>query len=101
MIRCANVFVGAVVYAVDSAVTIRNCFFYDNQALKLGRGSAVFSMNSNINIEHSVFLQHKSSGNGGVIYASRNSNVAILDSFFEGKVLTLFLKYALVGSGSC
>ena len=77
---------GAVVYAVNSSVTIRNCFFISNKALSTGRGSAVFSLNSSISIEYSVFYNHQSKGNGGVIYAGQNSNVAVQGSFFESNL---------------
>ncbi len=86
-VLCADGFSGAVVLAMNSAVTIKNCYFVNNKALKLGRGSAIFGVNSNISIEHSVFSNHVSKGNGGTIYASRKSNVDILGSIFEGKIL--------------
>jgi hypothetical protein len=86
-VLCADGCSGAVVLAMNSAVTIKNCYFVGNKALKLGRGSAIFGVNSNISIEHSVFSNHLSKGNGGTIHASRKSNVDILGSIFEGKML--------------
>ncbi len=82
----ADVTTGAVIYAENSLVTIRNCFFYSNTALMKGRGSAIFSLNSSISIEYSVFYNHLSQGNGGVIYAGQNSHVAIQGSFFESNI---------------
>ncbi len=77
---------GAAIYAKNSKVTIKNCFFIGNKALKTGRGAAIFSLNSSISIEYSVFYGHQSKGNGGVLYAGQNSNVAIQGSFFEGNI---------------
>ena len=80
---------GAAIYAKNSKITIKNCFFVANKALQTGRGAAIFSLNSSISIEHSVFVQHQSKGNGGVLYAGQNSNVAIQGSFFEGNICFL------------
>ncbi len=80
---------GAAIYAKNSKVTIRNCFFFGNKALKTARGGAIFSLNSSISIEHSVFYGHRSNANGGVLYAGENSNVAIIGSVFEGNICFL------------
>jgi hypothetical protein len=80
---------GAAIYAKNSKVTIKNCFFVGNKALKRGRGAAVFSLNSSISIQHSVFYAHESKGNGGILYAGQNSNVDIQGSFFEGNMYIL------------
>jgi hypothetical protein len=82
---------GGVIFAKNSKVAFKNCFFINNRALSEGRGSAIFSLNSDITIEGSVFLNHNSKGNGGVIYAAQNSNVAIRHSFFESKSHLLLL----------
>ena len=81
---------GAAIYAKNSKVTIRNCFLIGNKALKTGRGAAIFASNSSISIEYSVFIDHQSKGNGGVLYAGDNSNVAIQGSFFEGNICNLY-----------
>ena len=86
---------GAAIYTKNSKVTIKNCFFYQNKALKSARGAAIFSLNSSISIEHSVFYGHQSKGNGGVLYAGENSNVAIQGSFFEGNLCFLCLRAML------
>ena len=83
---CTDVATGAVIYAENSLVTIRNCFFISNTALMKGRGSAIFSLNSSISIEYSVFYNHLSQGNGGAIYADQKSYVAIQGSFFESNI---------------
>ena len=80
---------GAAIYAKNSKVTFRNCFFIGNTALKTARGGAIFSLNSSISIEYSVFYGHRSNANGGVLYAGENSNVAIQGSFFEGTLCFL------------
>jgi len=87
---------GAVFHVQNSEVTIKNCFFIANEAFGEGRGSAIFSLNSNITIYGSVFLNHNSKGNGGVIHAAKKSNVAIRRSFFESNMRNAVL--SLIGT---
>jgi len=53
---------GGVIFAKNSKVAFKNCFFINNRALSEGRGSAIFSLNSDITIEGSVFFKPQLEG---------------------------------------
>jgi hypothetical protein len=80
---------GGTIYAENSTVNIRNCFFINNSVYNTGSGAsgaAIFSKNSQVNIENTVFYSHKAKSDGAVIYAGLSTNLTITDCRFEDSI---------------
>ena len=80
---------GGAIYAENSSLTVRNCFFINNSVFNIGSGAsgaALFAKNSNVYVENTVFYSHKSKADGGVIYAGHSSNLTVTDSRFEDAI---------------
>jgi predicted outer membrane repeat protein len=74
---------GGAMYADNSTLILRNCWFEGNSALLAGSGGALYAKNSKIIIDGTVFQSQKTHNYGGAI-TTIASDLEISRSVFAG-----------------
>jgi hypothetical protein len=86
---------GGALYADNSTLTLRNCWFEGNSALLAGSGGSLYAKNSKIIIDGTVFKNQKTQNYGGAITAIA-SDLEITRSVFAGLVYLCVLMARLI-----
>lgn len=92
-----SAFGGAVVIDEGASATLYGCTFESNEAIaREARGGALFVDQADVDIEDVVFRENfvldfviEIDGEGGAMYAERDSNVVVRRSLFEGNEAAL------------
>jgi predicted outer membrane repeat protein len=74
---------GGALYAENSTLILKNCWFEGNSALQAGSGGALYAKNSKVLIDGTVFMSQATHNYGGAIMTIA-SDLEITRSAFSG-----------------
>jgi hypothetical protein len=76
---------GGAIHLVNSTLIVKNCIFKMNFANSYGNGGAIYATKqSKLLVEDSIFLGHRARGSGGIVFSNGGSLLVIERSVLEG-----------------
>jgi len=76
---------GGAFHVHNSTLILQNCMLKGNSAIAYGNGGAIFATKQSlVVIQNSIFLGHRARGSGGIVYANAGSVLVVDKSILQG-----------------